>query len=391
MVPRILSEPLKAAAAKMPVVTLTGPRQSGKTTLAKAIFNHHAYVNLEQPEDRRLALDDPKELLARYPAPVIIDESHYAPELFSYIQIEADSTKKNGQFILTGSNNFLLMERITQSLSGRASILHLPPFCLSELENTKYRKRKWEDYAFFGFYPRIYDRKLDPVSWHRDYLRTYVERDVRLLVNVGDLRQFSQFLGLCAARIGQPVNLSSIGNDIGVSYQTIKRWLSILETSFIITLLPPFYKSYNKRITKAAKLYFNDIGLAAYLLGIASAAQLRTHFARGALFENLIIMDIAKSLLCYGIDPRLFFWRDSTGNEVDLLIEHKGRLSAVEIKSASTIADDFFKGLRVFRQISGIDPKECRVFYGGDRAESRRDGIIGSWRELANTIQRSYV
>ncbi|MEL7119528.1 MAG: ATP-binding protein [Bacteroidota bacterium] len=295
MVDRIIATKIIEASTQMPVVAITGPRQSGKSTLVRNYFTNYTYTNLEDLELRQFAQEDPKGFLENIGEKAIIDEIQQVPSLLSYIQVIVDRNNLPGQYILSGSQNLLLMEGISQSLAGRVSIFNLLPFSIEELKNTKYHLSDYEDYIFKGFYPRIYDQSLSPNSWLLNYIQTYVERDLRQLINVLDLGIFRQFLAVCAGRIGQLVNFSDISNVLGISYQTVKRWLSILETSFIIYQLRPYHKNYNKRIVKSPKLYFYDTGLACALLNILSVEDLNRHFAKGALFENFIINEIIKN------------------------------------------------------------------------------------------------
>lgn len=387
MIKRKLQKQLKYYSNKMPVISVTGPRQSGKSTLTKNTFPEYSYVNLEDIELRTFAISDPKGFLEMYPYPLIIDEAQYAPVLFSYIQVIADEDDKNGMYILTGSQDFLLSKSISQSLAGRVATLHLLPFSIKELEKTEYKHEKWENYCVKGFYPRIYDKQLDYTKWYSDYVKTYIERDVRDITQIGDLRTFRQFLSLCAGRIGQIINLSSVGGEIGVSYQTIKRWISILETTNIITLLQPYFKNFNKRVVKSPKLYFNDTGLASYLLGIKSNTDYNVHFSRGALFENLIISEFFKEFYNKGEEPHLFYWRDSAGNEVDLIIENGINIQAIEIKSAKTFNSDFVKGLNNFVKVSNTEKENCFIVYGGNTMQKRDNIKVLPWGSCTNIVK----
>jgi len=293
MIPRELEKKLKELIQSYPVIALTGPRQSGKTTLVQELFGKtHKYVNLENLELRNFAKNDPKAFLQENQYPLIIDEAQYAPDLFSYIQVIVDENKKQGQFILTGSQNFLLLEKISQSLAGRVSIFHLLPLSLKELKEAHYNPLNLEELLFTGFYPKIYDQKLEPKEWYSNYIQTYTERDVRTLKNIQDLGTFQIFLKMCAARTGQLLDLTSIGNDCGISHNTVKDWLNILEASFMIFLLRPHFKNFNKRLVKSPKIYFYDSGLLCHLLGIESPEQIRTHYLKGGIFESFIIQAI---------------------------------------------------------------------------------------------------
>lgn len=370
------------------MITLTGPRQSGKTTLARQVFARHEYVSLEDSDERAFATEDPRGFFARHPGPAIFDEVQRAPELVSHLQTEVDRSPRPGRFVLTGSQNFLLLERISQSLAGRTALLHLLPLSRAELERQSQRApddagalfanrrsglELWETIRT-GFYPAIHDRKIAPERWLDDYLRTYVERDVRLLVNVGDLAAFERFVRLCAGRIGQLVNTSSLAVDAGISVDTARRWLSVLETSFVIFLLRPHHRNFSKRLIKSPKLFFHDTGLACHLLGIRERAQLVAHPLRGMLFEGYVVAEVAKAFWNHRRTPPISFWRDQTGHEVDLLIESSDRLDPIEIKSGETVASDWFAGLDWWRKLAGSAAGQATLVHGGSLA-ARRSGV----------------
>ncbi len=382
MIPRLLNQHVRAAAEKMPVVAITGPRQSGKSTLVQQVFPDHAYVNLEDIEHRRFALDDPKGFLRNLGAQATIDEVQYAPDLLSYIQVIVDREKKAGQYIISSSQNLLLMESVSQSLAGRIAIFNLLPLSLEEIQGTSYALPDYEDYLLKGFYPRIYDQDLSPTNWLLDYIQTYVERDLRQVINVGDLGAFRQFLEICAGRIGQLVNFSEMGSMVGVSYQTANKWISVLQTSFILYTLRPYHQNYNKRIVKTPKLYFYDTGLACALLNLRSTDDLNRHFAKGALFENLVINEVLKSRLNRNLYPKHYFWNAAGAHEIDLLLDQGGRLFPIEIKSARTIGAHFFDGLRYFQGLSGALPTESFLVYGGDEVQTRSTAQVLGWNHL---------
>ncbi|MCC7467034.1 MAG: ATP-binding protein [Saprospiraceae bacterium] len=382
MIPRLLSEKMRNLAEKMPVISLTGPRQSGKTVLVRNVFPDFRYVNLEHLEVRQFAQQDPLGFIRSLPKGVVIDEAQYAPDIFSYIQVVVDETRRNGEFILTGSQNFQLSARISQSLAGRAANLYLLPFSTEELGKTGLSPQDFETLLFKGAYPRIYDQQVSPGDFYPSYIENYVERDVRQLLNVADLGKFQLFIRLCASRIGQMFNQSAISVEAGVDANTIKRWFSILETSFITFKLPPYFKNYNKRLTKTPKVYFYDTGLACALLGIRTREQLEGHFLKGPLFENFIIVETLKQYFHRGIRPQCYYWRDNTGHEIDLLVEDGGKIIPVEIKSGRTIQPDFFKNLEFFNSISGNQPGLGHVIYGGDAFQKRTNGMVAGWKEM---------
>jgi len=383
MIKRELSKKIKGYLKSFPIVTITGPRQSGKTTLLKHLFPKRTYVSLEDPDKRAFAEEDPKRFLATFPAPVIFDEIQKVPRLFSYLQTLTDEIGKNGMYVLSGSQNFLLMEKISQSLGGRFGILSLIPFGVEELKNSKIVfGNNLDSVLFTGFYPRIWDKKLNAFDWYINYVQTYLERDVRQIKNVNNLRLFQRFLRLCAGRTGQILSLSSFANDCGISHNTANSWLSILEASYIIYLLPPYRKNFNKRLIKSPKLYFYDTGLACSLLGIENKRQLITHPLRGSLFETFVISELVKNRFNRGKIMNLSYFRDKSGHEIDCLIEEGGKIKAVEIKSGQTISSNFFKNLSYWQNLSKTDPKNSFVVYGGNEGQKRSLGTVVGWEKL---------
>lgn len=351
LIEREISEELKRAAAEYPVVTILGPRQSGKTTLARMTFPNKPWVSLEDPDVRMAAEADPRGFLAQFPDGAILDEVQRLPVLLSYLQGVVDRQKGKGRFILTGSHQPRLHEAVSQSLAGRTAVLTLWPFSFGELRRYGALDDPFE-VIVRGCYPRVHEERLDPRRFYNGYLQTYVERDVRALLQVRDLSAFQRFLVLLAGRIGQVANMSALANDAGVTAPTLRQWLSVLLASYLVFELPPWFENVGKRLVKSPKLYFADVGLAAFLLGIQSADQARRDPLRGNLYENLIVMDVVKRLSNAGRRPEVFFYRDSHGNEVDLLIRREGVLVPVEIKSASTFSTAFLKGIQRFRQVA---------------------------------------
>ena len=380
MIERILKQKLLEMTNKYPIVTLTGPRQSGKSTLLKTSFPDYKYVSLEDPDMRLFATDDPKGFLATYPDKTIIDEVQHVPSLFSYIQTYTDNENREGMYLLAGSHNFLLMENVNQSLAGRTAILKLLPFSHREMKEGGILPKNVDGEIFKGAYPRIYDKNIEPDDYYPFYIQTYVERDVRLMRNIGDLSKFIRFLKLCAGRIGQLLNLSSLANECGISVTAATAWISILEASYICYLLRPDFNNYAKRLVKTPKLYFYDTGLACSLLEIQNAEQISTHFLRGGLFENLVINEFIKEAYNKGVEPNLTFWRDSTGNEIDLLRTEGGKQYAYEIKSGATYSPDFFKGISKWAKLSGATPDQCFAIYNGDREMKTSLGEVLSWK-----------
>ncbi len=387
MIERIMQKQLIELAGKYPVLSVIGPRQSGKTTLVRAAFPEKSYVSLEDPDIREYALNDPRGFLSGYRDGAILDEIQRAPHLFSYIQTIIDQKNVSGHYILTGSNNYLLQENLSQTLAGRVAILKLLPLSIEELRNTGYQMDNYEEYLFKGLYPRIYDRQLEPELWYASYIQTYVERDVRLIKNITDLGAFQRFIKLCAGRTGQLLNLSTLGNDCGVSHNTAKSWLSILESSFIVFMLQPHFENFNKRLVKQPKLYFHDPGLAASLLGIESEQQLNTHYLKGGLFETLILTELAKYRYNQGLEPRIYFWRDNKGSEVDAIIEHRNSLIPVEIKAGKTISTDFFKMLNYWSKLASDRAGFPYLIYGGTESQNRSQIWVKGWTEAVHLYQ----
>lgn len=369
---RTAEKELRTLAGQFKAVAVVGPRQSGKTTLVRMAFPDKAYVSLENPDTRRFAIEDPRGFIAGYPDGAILDEIQRTPDIFSYLQQVLDENKGKGRFIITGSNNFLLQENISQSLAGRVGYLYLLPLSINELPK---HNLSVNEQIHKGFYPAMYEQEgqTDVSKYYLNYIRTYIERDVRLIRNVTDLYTFERFLRLCAGRTGQLLNMNSLAVETGVDNKTIGAWLSVLEASFVVFRLQPYHKNYNKRIVKMPKLYFYDTGVASALLGIENPDQLALHPFRGGLFENMIIVDFLKSRYNKGKPNNLYFWRDSLGTEIDLLVEKANSLLPIEIKSGQTITDDYFKSMSAWLRISGME--KGWVIYAGDEKQVRSNGI----------------
>ena len=385
--PRTISKFIKEEIENIyPVLTITGPRQSGKTTLVKELYKNKPYINLERLDDREFALNDPERFLQQFPEGAILDEVQRAPELLSYIQVIVDEQKKKNMFILTGSQNFLLLEKITQSLAGRTSLITLLPFSIEEIstrETYDLKSHSLEDLIFKGFYPKIYEEKANPRIILEDYIKTYLERDLRDWANIQDLNLFRKFIKMCAARIGQPVNFSNIGDDLGLSHTTIKKWINLLELSYIVYLHPAYSANINKQLVKAPKLYFYDVGLAAHLLDIEKPEQLLTHSLRGSLYENLVIIEFLKFRFNQGKNSNLYFYKDKS-KEVDLIYKVSEKLIPIEIKSSQRVKDEFFKSLEYFKKLFSNNVEEKYLVYAGDQEQNRSQAFISNYKKILN-------
>ncbi len=381
MIPREAASKALQLAAQYPVLTITGPRQSGKTTLCRMIFGDKDFVSLEDIDERQYAQNDPRGFLGRFQQSVVIDEIQRVPDLLSYIQTIVDARQEEGLFILTGSQQFGLLENISQSLAGRTALLRLLPFRMNEVYKTGNRLTSLDEVLYSGFYPRIFDKKLNPTEAMSFYVGTYVERDLRLMINIKDLSKFEIFLKMCAGRTGQVINLSSLGNDCGVNHATVKSWLSVLEASYIIKMMRPYFRNFNKRLVKAPKLYFLDTGLAAFLLDIQNARQMATHPLRGSLFESMVVSELLKCRFNAGKTDNLYYFRDNVGNEIDVICDHGIHLDALEIKSGQTVADDFFKGIEYLGKLTDA-MRDSYIVYGGDKTYTRNNVRVVSWMSM---------
>lgn len=382
MIPRQATSILQTLALGYPVLAITGPRQAGKTTLAQATFPDKRYVSLEDPDERAFAEEDPRGFLARFPNGAILDEVQRCPALFSYLQTIVDAEKRMGMFILTGSQQFGLLTNITQTLAGRVGMIQLLPFSLQELQQGSIPIGNLDELLWRGMYPPIYDRDLDPERWLANYVMTYLERDVRQIISVHNLNLFQRFIKLCAARCGQLLNLSNLANDCGITHGTVRSWLSVLEASYVVFLLQPHHRNFGKRLVKTPKLYFYDTGLAAFLLGIKNPEHLSIHSSRGALFENFVIGELLKRRYHHGLPSNLYFWRNNTGNEIDVLIEQGEKLQPVEIKSSQTFNPDFLNGLSTWASYAGGLSTKPTLVYGGDKNMTRNGVEVQSWLNI---------
>jgi predicted AAA+ superfamily ATPase len=382
MIPRHASTTLQRLATGFPVLAITGPRQSGKTTLARSLFSDKAYVSLENPEEREFAETDPKRFLARFTAGAVLDEVQRCPALLSWLQQEVDERRRMGAFVLTGSAQFDLLAGITQSLAGRVGRVELLPLSGAELGHGGL-PHTLDAALLKGGYPALYDRALSPHDWFSNYVATYVERDVRQILAVQDLSQFHRFVRMCAARSGQLLNLAALGADCGISAVTAGKWLSVLETSYLMFRLPPHHRNFGKRLVKTPKLYCLDVGLMAWLLGIRDLTTLQTHPARGALFETWVVSELVKTRFNAGQDAALFFWRDSIGHEVDVLLETPQGLQAIEVKSGATFASDWPQAVHKWATLADTATLPPRIIFGGDGRYERQGCQVSGWREFA--------
>ncbi len=382
LIKREIQESLLQMLKGYPIAALTGPRQSGKTTLLKHLLPGYQYVSLENPEIRNFAIEDPRGFLEKYSFHVIIDEAQRVPHLFNYLQTWVDEKRQMGQYVLSGSQNFHMMESITQSLAGRVAILKLLPLGISELVASNHPLEEWPSLLIKGFYPAIYDRKLEPAAYFSNYVQTYVKRDVSYLKSIHNASQFASFLSICASRTGQILNLHNIASACGISSPTARSWLSILEHSYIVYLLHPYYENFTKRIVKSPKLYFYDTGLASYLLQIKSKKDLENPVLRGALFENLIMSEIQKRNYHQNQLKEYWFWRDSNGHEIDLLEKTAEEFEIFEIKSTRTISSKLVEGMDYFDKITDGRVKRKTLIYGGDETQDRTHFNVRNWKSI---------
>ncbi len=381
MIKRTVQKHLLRLARQYPVVTVTGPRQSGKTTLCRATFARKPYVSLENIDQRRVATQDPHRFLQELPNGAVLDEIQRAPALLSYIQEIVDERKKEGMFVLTGSHQFELMDTITQSLAGRTALIQLLPFAYEEIYGLVDKRPDINQVLWTGFYPRIYDKKLNPTEALSFYTTTYLERDVRSLIQIQDLSRFEMFLKICAAQTGQVLNLSHLSNECGIAVNTAKSWLSVLEASYIIFFLRPHHKNFRKRLVKSPKLYFIDVGLAAFLLDIQDETHLKNHPLRGALFETFVVTELLKKRFNSVQTNNLYYFRDNVGNEVDVLMDMGSEVIPVEIKSSQTVSDEFFKGLHYYRKLNPR-VKESWLIYGGDHSYEDKGHKVFAYNKI---------
>jgi predicted AAA+ superfamily ATPase len=390
---RILSSHIKNMSTKYPIVTITGPRQSGKTTLCKTLFPKKIYINLEHPQKREYAISDPVSFLEELPNGAILDEIQRVPQLLSYIQtiVDEDEEELKGRFILTGSHQFQLMDEVNQSLAGRTSVIKLLPFSISEIKNRYENNISLNEILFKGFYPRVFKDEIPPYNFFSDYIATYVERDIRQLINIKNIDLFRRFIGLVAGRVGQLINFQSLADDTGISQSTAKEWLSILNASYITFALPPYLKNINKRLIKTPKIYFYDVGLACNLLGIETSSHLTNHPLRGGLFENLIVAESIKHRFNEGKSSNLFFYRDSAGNEIDLILEYSNKLLPIEIKSAKSINSSFFDNINLFYKTFSNShnlKSGSLLIYSGSEKQKRDNCLIRNHLNFTESLSR---
>jgi len=380
MIKRTAEHTLRLLAKEFPVAVVTGPRQSGKSTLVQSTFPGKPYITFDEIDILESARTDPRGFLGRFPKGAIVDEAQKLPELFSYLKARVDRSRTPGEFILTGSQQFGLMSHVSESLAGRAGFIQLLPFSLKELSAAK-KLPPLDKLLFQGMYPPLYDRAMTARHWHAAYVTTYLERDVRAMIHIRELSTFQRFLRMCAARAGQLLNISALANDCGISTPTARNWISVLEASYIIFLLQPHFANFGKRLVKSPKLYFHDAGLAAWLLNIQDPAHLSIHPSRGALFENLVIAELLKQRFNRGLASNLYFWRDNLGDEIDVLIDHGATLIPVEIKSGQTLTDDYFKTLNKWKKVTGKDINSYLI-YAGQTPHKRHSITVLPWNSM---------
>lgn len=379
---RTIQNSIESQMSKFPILALTGPRQSGKTTFLRTFFKEYEYVSLENPDHRQFAVNDPNNFLKRYHNKIIFDEVQLVPALFSYLQTIVDEQRQMGQFILSGSQNFLLMQNITQSLAGRVAMFQMLPFDFAELRTSNLLNKNYAEACLKGFYPPVYDRDLNPAVFYKNYIKTYLERDVRQLINVKEIRNFRAFLGMCATRAGQMLNLSTIAADCGISQPTARAWLTVLEASYIVFTLNPYYENFNKRIVKTPKLFFYDTGLLCHLLNIKNIAVLNESYMKGNIFENMIIAEYYKQNEHQYNLKEFWYWQDSNQNEVDMLTVEGDKFDIYEIKSTQTILQKLFRNMDLFEKISGNKVLHKTLVYGGMEDQKRTKYTVKSWYNI---------
>ena len=380
-IPRDISSAIQEGAKEIPVIAIVGPRQSGKSTMAKKLFPNHHYLDMQDAQMFEFAQADPKGFLNTYSNKygIIIDEAQYTPSIFTQIKVEADKNPQPGYFVLSGSQNFLLHEKISESLAGRVYIYTLLPLSIDELKQSDLLLNRVIDQIYKGFYPRVYQKQINTHLYYTNYISTYVERDIRTIRNIDNILIFKKCMQLCALRIGSPLNYADLATNCGVSVSTIKSWLALLETSYIIFFLPPYHTNLGKRITKSPKLYFYDVGLATAMMGLDQEHINKNRMLYGALFENMIIVDIMKN--CNALQQRTIFtyYRDTNQNEIDLIVEFKGKTIPIEIKGSETIHSDFFNVGKWFRSLTKSE--KPIIIYGGDTMQKRTNGLVLPWMD----------
>lgn len=383
MIDREIEKEIRILKNEFPVIAILGPRQSGKTTLSKKVFKNYEYISLEDIDHREFALNDPRGFLARYKSNIIFDEIQRVPELMSYLQTHADAQKENGKIVITGSHNFLLMEQISQSLAGRVGITRLLPFSVYEIRE---ESNNLQELLYNGMYPRIYDQHIRPEVFYKNYISTYVEKDVRQVKKIINLDNFMKFIRILAGRTGQVLNLSAISEECGLSHNTVKEWISVLEASFLIYRIQPYYKNYNKRLIKNPKIFFTDTGLVCNLLGIRKRDEIDYHFLKGNIFETFVVNEFIKYNFNYGEKIRLYYWRDNHQKEIDLIIDSGIEHYAVEIKSGKTIREKYFDVLRYWIKLSGEKSSSMFLIYGGEDNMARNKMNVVSWKSIKDNF-----
>jgi hypothetical protein len=387
MIARDAEQTIRTLLRGFPIVTLTGPRQSGKTTLAKALFTNLPYASLEDPDMRLAATEDPRSFLERFPDGAVLDEVQRCPDILSYLQTIVDADGRMGRYILTGSQQFGLMSGITQSLAGRSAFVELLPFSIPELDQAGQLPQAADTMLLKGCYPPLYDRDVPPSAWFAAYVTAYVERDVRQILKIQELETFQRFVRLCAGRTAQLLNLSSLATECGITHNTAKSWISVLEASYLVFLLRPHHTNFNKRLVKMPKLYFYDAGLVSWLLGIRTPEQVETHPLRGNLFETFIVSELIKSRFNRGERPAFSFWRDSNGNEVDLIVERDNKLMPIEIKSGKTLSRDSFAGLEKWCALAGDRGMMPSLIYGGSEVYQHKGVRVLGWQQSGGLLR----